>query len=760
MKSPKINSLMRWLVSLLLATSPAVATAQQRSATDPDSTETVKLNPFEVTGDSVGRYQAAESTSGGRVAINIQEATQSLIVVTSDLIGDLGALTLLDSLVYFAGMSRSSKSAPDERFSIRGFQITPQGGVLTDGLPIPLNAVGNLSFQGAVIDRIEVSLGVDSIVSPSAVPGGTINIVTKKPQFSNFGSASIQVGRYNTDQASLDINRLISPNLALRLISSGTRREDYAVGDIRGFDQLSALTYQFKNGSKATLQHRYNWTNALNSQGLFIDPSVGTNDHAFVLKGMPISAALNYSRETVRKARQHAVMFTFNSRLSERLSMHLAVAANRDASTTMEVTPSGTLGGAYDPRTGLYTPGFAYGPAPTFTPRPTQFNPMVNAAVIRDSNWPSKQFAAQNDYAYQIDGKTFESTTMAGVQGNWTETHTYGTSYTVPAFNIFTGDPAPMFVGNGSPRAETWNRNRSANLYLSEVLKLLDKKLIVNVSLAHNWAQIRTSSRSRPIPYYSQPAILFKNYGGLYKVTKNISLYYGHAESAQPQNPDIPNRRADLDRTSAEQDEGGAKFNFMNGKIFATVSYFHIKQNNFAVINQLNYSVPPPVPPLPSLYLNRVAHGWEFQVNGTLSEQWSTILSYTDFRNRDPNGLPIRSTAEQSGAAWFHFQGKERLKGFGFGVGFVYQAKSPGDIGSGLTAASTSTNPIPVQASFFVPASSLINISASYEWNKRWKASLFVDNALDEEYIKAATRRTTVVPGAPINPRLMVSYSF
>ena len=283
MKSPKINSLMRWLVSLLLATSPAVATAQQRSATDPDSTETVKLNPFEVTGDSVGRYQAAESTSGGRVAINIQEATQSLIVVTSDLIGDLGALTLLDSLVYFAGMSRSSKSAPDERFSIRGFQITPQGGVLTDGLPIPLNAVGNLSFQGAVIDRIEVSLGVDSIVSPSAVPGGTINIVTKKPQFSNFGSASIQVGRYNTDQASLDINRLISPNLALRLISSGTRREDYAVGDIRGFDQLSALTYQFKNGSKATLQHRYNWTNALNSQGLFIDPSVGTNDHAFVL---------------------------------------------------------------------------------------------------------------------------------------------------------------------------------------------------------------------------------------------------------------------------------------------------------------------------------------------------------------------------------------------------------------------------------------------------------------------------------------------
>lgn len=760
MKSKKSNPVMNWLMPFVLATGPAVALAQPRTPTAAASTETVKLNPFEVSVDSVGRYQAAESTSGGRVAINLQEATQSLIVVTSDLIGDLGALTVLDSLVYFAGMSRSSKSAPDERFSIRGFQVTPQGGVLTDGLPIPLNAVGNLSFQGAAIDRIEVSLGVDSIVSPSAVPGGTINIVTKKPQFSNFGSATMQVGRYNTDQASVDINRMISPNLALRLISSGTRREDYAVGDIRGFDQLSALTYQFKSGSKATLQHRYNWTNALNSQGLFIDPSVGTNDRAFVLKGMPISAALNYSRETGRKARQHALMFTFDGRLTERLSMHLAVAANRDASTTKEVTPSGTLGGAYDPRTGLYTPGFTYGPAPTFTPRPTQFNPIVNAAVIRDSGWPSKQFTAQNDYAYQLEGKSFESTTMAGVQGNLTETHTYGTSYTVPAFNILTGDPAPMFVGNGSPRVETWNRNQSANLYLSEVLKLLDKRLVVNVSLAHNWAQIRTRSISRPVPYYSQPAILFKNYGGLYKLTKNVSLYYGHAESAQPQNPDIPNRPADLDRTSAVQNEAGAKINFMDGKIFATVSYFDIKQNNFAVLNQLNYTVPPPVPPLPSLYLNRVAHGWEYQVNGTLSEQWSTILSYTNFRNRDPNGLPIRSTAEQSGAAWFHFHGKERLKGFGFGVGFVYQGESPGDTGTGLTAATTPTNPIPVQASFFVPASRLVNITASYAWNKHWKASVFVDNIVDEEYIKAATRRTTVIPGTPINPRLVVSYSF
>jgi iron complex outermembrane receptor protein len=106
----------------------------------------------------------------------------------------------------------------------------------------------------------------------------------------------------------------------------------------------------------------------------------------------------------------------------------------------------------------------------------------------------------------------------------------------------------------------------------------------------------------------------------------------------------------------------------------ATLSYYRILQDNFPVLNQANFTVPPPTPRLRDLLLDRKAVGWEFGVNAALTDEWSMMASYSDLENRQPNGVEIRGTPEQSGSLWLHLAPKRGMaEKLSFGAGVVYQ---------------------------------------------------------------------------------------
>src|SRR3954463_8430248 len=94
---------------VVLFTSVATAQTSPSGASAARTEEPIKLSAFEVSGDSVGPYQAADSTGGSRVRVNLFEAMQSIYVVTPELMADLGAKSPLESLKYFPGVSRSTE---------------------------------------------------------------------------------------------------------------------------------------------------------------------------------------------------------------------------------------------------------------------------------------------------------------------------------------------------------------------------------------------------------------------------------------------------------------------------------------------------------------------------------------------------------------------------------------------------------------------------------------------------------------------------
>ncbi len=748
------SPLKRHLVALLSVFAAQPIDAQ--TGADP----VVQLNPFTVAGSQVARYQAAEAASGGRLSVNLFDSTKSLGVITGEFIADVGAASPLQSLKFLPGIARSTQpeGAFGERISLRGFQTQD---VLFDGFRPFESAVG-MNQASAFFERIEVVMGADSILSPSGQPGGTINIVTKRPRFANFGEGKLHWGRYNTNRASLDVNRTIQPNLAARVIVAALDNTFYDMGPQRGFDTQSGLSWRFANGSVATVQYRTSTGDTVNGQGGLIDPSSGTTTEGRTFGQLSRDAGERLHSQAARfRNRQHTVSMFFDSRLSPILSTRLAAMASFQRYTWLEGVPAGSLGGGVNPLNGNWTPGFTYGPAPTFTAVPASFGTTMSASVsLVERPEYRRGLAVQNDYALELEAGPVRMQTSFGFSAeNARLPRQYRYVYTVPTFDVRT-DPIPGPRGTPVVNENIQTHNTTVNAYVNQVFRSREDRLTANVAYARSWHDLTrmnyvtgTTARNRPEPD-------FFNYGAAFKFTPTLLAFYGHSENAQPNTP-VPGMAAAEQLTSAKQDEGGLRYRFRNGKAMATLSYYKISQNNFAVLNQANFAVPPPTPRLRDLLLNREAVGWEFAVNAALTDEWSLVASYTDLENRQPNGVEIRGTPEQSGSLWVHVAPKRGTwDKFAFGFGVVHQSKSPGDTATGATAASTQQNPIPVQPSFYVPESTLLNLTVAFRPGDRWVVRGFVDNLLDEKYIASATRRTTVYSGTPRNYRLTAEYAF
>ena len=180
--------------------------------------------------------------------------------------------------------------------------------------------------------------------------------------------------------------------------------------------------------------------------------------------------------------------------------------------------------------------------------------------------------------------------------------------------------------------------------------------------------------------------------------------------------------------------------------------------------NPGNLTTPPPSPLLPALFSDRKAKGWEYEVRANPTKNISIIGNYTAFKNRDPNNVEFRGTAEKSGGVLvsytFDKESTPGLDGFRASVGMDYIGNRPGDAASGLTAASTSTNVIPNLPTFYLGARTLVSLMVAYNSKHNWSAQLNVDNALNKEYLMASINRSLVYVGTPTNIRLSFNRKF
>ncbi|PTY07932.1 hypothetical protein DB347_06835 [Opitutaceae bacterium EW11] len=763
------------LLALALAPAPLVFAQTNKTAGSASSTDEdlIVLSPFEVSTSLPGRYQAEEAASGGRIRANLMDTPATVAVLTRDFIEDVGTLRVLDVAKYVAGVSEATIPNGLDRVNIRGFQ---SDGRRVDGFSWSDQA----NYDTVGIERIEVIKGPDALLQPTGVPGGTINLVSKRPQFKAANSITVQAGQYDSNRVELDSTGPLgsSKKLAYRVVASFHDSDGYTWNSFRKSTFVApSLTWRVANNAQITFRYEYYNFKTTALEGVLVDPSVGTNDTFKLWNAIPtdFSAALN-DQYQFRRVESHTGTFFFTSAINDRLSVRVA------GRVTEEATPdsgfgwgASTQGGSRNPLTGLWEGGRIYSnSAPyAYTAAPALSHTFNHTGS--SSNQHLRYRDLQNDWVYTAGIGGVETTTMTGFAYGFEHQNQDARNWTAKPFSVdnFVEDttaPVPAATLSNARRREL----SRMQFYLTEKAEFFNKRVIASAGVANLSFNGYFGSKISTAAQTGIPGRMYSgdgnettfNYGLVVKPVSYASLYYGHSESAVPTTnfQSVYDRFAqdgrDITFSVGKQDEFGGKIQLFDNRLMFSVAYYEINQSNYALANPANLTSPPPPVVLPAILTDRVATGWEYQITASLTKSLSLIANYNDSKNRDAYDVPFRGAAEKSGAAYLRYEFKTgRAKGLALSLGANYLGKRAGDQASGFTSASTSTVIIANQPSFYLPARTLVDANASYT-RGAWTYRLAVNNLLDKEDYAASQTRTSVYIGNPRNFSGSVTYKF
>jgi len=732
----------------------AVSTHAQETPAQSDD-EIVHLSPFSVqeTAD-MGRYQAAQVSSGTRIRMDLMDSTQSVSVLTNEFMNDVGTTRVHDAVKYVAGIDANNNDIGNDMF-VRGFQSF---GVTLDGF-YQMNWTNQ---EPAVIERIEVVKGPNAILAPQGLPGGVVNLVTKKPLFSsNQGYVSYQVGRYAANRAEFDANYVVrSDKLAIRVVGAVTDDDAYGRGELhQNITVAPMLTYRLSPTTEVNIQWQAYNSSYSNNSGIPVSVYAVGRDNVKRLEGLPRDFQVG-GRNNTRHASGQYLRFTLTSQITDKLSMRFAGNGTYTSYRSNFIGPSAArLGGVelepvqLDPITGEWGwDGVTRNDNPTYN-------------LGGDKTWFVTRYGnIQNDFAYEHIATTWRSKTVAGwvinTHSNQYSSRAYTTDTTEYDFTDPNYTPPGYTIDTSRWRFRGTNWLRSNQAYLYQVFNLFDDRLVLSGGLSQNRYFSSDHDTETINDYWTEDRgeTLLPSAGFVYKLTSGFSVFYGYSEQ-EILGRSAPSVGIPSHTLPSRQHEGGVRVRLFDGKLYATLSYFDILQDNLWLENPANLVTPEPVPRLPAMRTDRTAKGFEFEINWSPNKNFSVIASYTDFENRDQDNQRYSNVSEKIGSLWGSYTFDEGpLRGLKIGIGGVYTGEAPNMQGF-YTSPPAGFQPVRIQPIFWIPSYVLAEANASYRFGKHWHAELHIKNLFNKDAVIGGINRSIHV-STPINPKLTLRYEF
>ena len=198
----------------------------QRADTDSSS---VVIQTVEITGRKSKSYISEYSFAATKTAMKNIDLPLTLNTVTKELMRDRQAFQLGDVMKNVSGVSPSSYY---NQYSIRGISQNEEGQII-NGMRTRQNYF--LQPMTANIERVEVFKGPASITMSSVDPGGTINMVTKKPLARPQYEIDLSAGSFKTYRVTTDLTGPLNRSKTLLYRFNG------AYQDARSFRDLSLI---------------------------------------------------------------------------------------------------------------------------------------------------------------------------------------------------------------------------------------------------------------------------------------------------------------------------------------------------------------------------------------------------------------------------------------------------------------------------------------------------------------------------------------
>lgn len=170
-------------------------------------------------------YAPRVQTTGTREEQSVHDVPQAITVIDRTLMDDVGARRVEDVLPFVPGVQLfSGYGGTWDDYTVRGFRVWA-GTMYRNGY---LNGYSGASAADTVnVERVEVIRGPASALYGPGLPGGSINLVTKRPMAKRRLTVGAWVGSFATVRGELDATGPLSKDVNYRLTASATSTESY-----------------------------------------------------------------------------------------------------------------------------------------------------------------------------------------------------------------------------------------------------------------------------------------------------------------------------------------------------------------------------------------------------------------------------------------------------------------------------------------------------------------------------------------------------
>ncbi len=188
--------------------------------------ETIVLSPFEVVAANNGYFQS-NTMSGTRLNSKIEDLGQSITVMTKEQMSDFAMLDINDVFDHMAsteGTGSFSLFETDRTGAVVDqVSLNPNNANRVRGIGNANIAFNNIQTSGRVpvdplwMDSLELSRGPNANIFGLGNASGTVNQVPATANLSrNFTKVELRGDSYDGWRASMDVNRKLTPQVALR----------------------------------------------------------------------------------------------------------------------------------------------------------------------------------------------------------------------------------------------------------------------------------------------------------------------------------------------------------------------------------------------------------------------------------------------------------------------------------------------------------------------------------------------------------------
>ncbi|MDZ7865255.1 TonB-dependent siderophore receptor [Acidovorax sp.] len=232
------------LAAAALCTGPAVA--QDTPA---------QLSTVDVVGRTESGAYQSEEAAGAKTELPLRELPQSVRIVTRQAIDDLGATRLDDVLDYVGGVSRQNNfGGLWDNIAVRGLPGNENTGMATLLNGFSSNRGFNAPRDLAGVERIEFLKGSAAALYGSSEPGGTLNIVSKRPLWKPAHSVEGYVGSQGLKRGAFDSTGPIGENIAYRLNVAVEDRDSFR-DHVTARREVVAPAFTWKLGRDTLLEY-------------------------------------------------------------------------------------------------------------------------------------------------------------------------------------------------------------------------------------------------------------------------------------------------------------------------------------------------------------------------------------------------------------------------------------------------------------------------------------------------------------------------